>query len=318
MPRARDVASWGLITVDPAARLIDVARTMVERGVRRVAVARAGQVIGVVSARTIVREFVNRGDEWRIVEVGKVSRPPVSVSPDLEIRDVARIMTRLGVGSVLVDGGGIVTERDLVRAAPTDLTIPAAEVGTVAVSTLPSASTIRDAAVMMIEMGISHVPLIGDGRVVGMVSLRDVLRALVEGGQDAEVTRYASRDLVALGDDARLGDAIRAMNARGVGSVLLMRDAALRGIVTEWDVVRVLADLRYAYIMVKVGGQGTHAGVKTSILSLPRIISAHFVFGPYDLVVTAATESAEKLFATVAAMRQIPGVVDTMTMIEAV
>ena len=312
------MASWNLVTVGPETKLIDVARTMVERGIRRIAVVRAGQVIGVVSARTIVREFANRGDAWRDVEVGRVSRPPVAVSPDLEIRDVARVMARLGIGSVLVEGGGIVTERDLVRAAPPELTIPAAEVGTSSVSTLPSNATVRDAAVMMIEMGISHVPIVGDGTVIGMVSLRDVLKALISGEMDAQVEKYASRGVVSLGVDARLGDVIKAMNSRGIGSILLVKDSAVRGIVTEWDVVRVLADLRYAYILVKVGGHGTHVGVKTSVLSLPRIISANFVFGPYDLVVVAATESAEKLFATVAAMRQIPGVVDTITMIEAV
>jgi len=95
-------------------------------------------------------------------------------------------MYAANVGSVVVlerDGrlAGIVTERDIVRflAQEVDLKTPLGQVARKQVITASPDETVVSAAVKMIENNIRHMPVVEGGRVIGVVSIRDVLRALL-------------------------------------------------------------------------------------------------------------------------------------------
>lgn len=107
------------------------------------------------------------------------------------IREAARYMVDHGVGSVLVmdDGAlrGIFTERDALsifvatRRNP-DLT-RLADVMTAAPQTLPPDATPQDAARHMAAGKFRHMPVVdGDGRILGVVSQRDLMAAGVRAG----------------------------------------------------------------------------------------------------------------------------------------
>jgi CBS domain-containing protein len=90
------------------------------------------------------------------------------------------------VGSVLVidDDGkplGIFTERDLVRVVAENLglDIPLSKVMSRKLITANTSESIVSAAMKMIENNIRHLPVIEEGRAVGMVSIRDIVRALM-------------------------------------------------------------------------------------------------------------------------------------------
>jgi|SRR5215472_1096089 len=97
------------------------------------------------------------------------------------LRSAAERMWRQQTGSLLImDGGrlaGILTERDLLRAVAlgTDLTnATVGEAMTTEVLTATPDMSLRDAAREMAIRWIRHLPVVEAGRVLGVVSMRDI------------------------------------------------------------------------------------------------------------------------------------------------
>jgi CBS domain-containing protein len=97
------------------------------------------------------------------------------------LRSAAERMWREQTGSLLVMDddrlAGIITERDLLRAVAlgADLTTATVdEAMTTEVFTVPSDMPLRDAAREMAARWIRHLPVVDGGRVLGVISMRDV------------------------------------------------------------------------------------------------------------------------------------------------
>ena len=110
------------------------------------------------------------------------------------VMDAARVMTEQGIGCVVVMKGdeivGIFTERDMVRdvvlkkRSPEDT--PLADVMTSPVSTCQVEDTLRDCALMMQEKQIRRLPVADDGRLLGIVTARDVFLSQLQ-NKDATI-----------------------------------------------------------------------------------------------------------------------------------
>jgi CBS domain-containing protein len=91
-----------------------------------------------------------------------------------------------GVGAVLVleDGRlvGILTERDMLRAVATghEPDEPVSEWMTHHPETIESTDTMEHAGVLMIHGGFRHLPVVDGGTLVGILSLRDLMRVVLE------------------------------------------------------------------------------------------------------------------------------------------
>lgn len=113
------------------------------------------------------------------------SRPPVFVSDDATLREVAVLLDREGIGVAIVGSGtGIVSERDIVRALAEGADPDrerAGNVDTLDLVTIDADEPIDAALNEMLDNEIRHLPIVRDGKVVGVVSMRDMLRALVGG-----------------------------------------------------------------------------------------------------------------------------------------
>ena len=111
-------------------------------------------------------------------------RDPVTVEPEISIRDAARIMKREGVGSLLVvEGGepkGLVTERDIVYAIASDVSLDSEVENIMSTNLVTAESTteVSEAAMLMAGRKIRHLVVTEGGKVVGVISLRDVARVL--------------------------------------------------------------------------------------------------------------------------------------------
>lgn len=113
-----------------------------------------------------------------------VGRPPVCAGPDTTVRAAAGQMTRERVSALLiVDGGqlcGIVTDRDLrsrCLAAGLPDSTPLSAVMTPDPLTLPPEAPGIEALLTMTGRGIHHLPVIHHGRLLGLISSTDLLRA---------------------------------------------------------------------------------------------------------------------------------------------
>jgi CBS domain-containing protein len=110
----------------------------------------------------------------------------LTVEPATELADAARRMTDRGVGAVLVLSGdsvsGILTERDVLRAVatgPVEGTHVAAWM-TRDPETVDASESTSQAAAVMIHGGFRHLPVVDGGKPVGIVSIRDLMRVVVD------------------------------------------------------------------------------------------------------------------------------------------
>ena len=110
----------------------------------------------------------------------------ISCREDEPLECAVAKMYATNVGSVVVvdmagKPVGIVTERDIVRflAQEVDFKTPLGQVAKKSLITVSPEDSIISAAVKMIESNIRHMPVVEGGRVVGVISIRDVLRALL-------------------------------------------------------------------------------------------------------------------------------------------
>ena len=115
-----------------------------------------------------------------------MSRDLLSVGAEERIADAARRMVDRGVGAVLVMEGerlaGILTERDVLRAVA-EGRVDDARVGermTRNPETVEASESTGHAASLMIHGGFRHLPVTEGDAVVGIVSIRDLMRVVLE------------------------------------------------------------------------------------------------------------------------------------------
>jgi CBS domain-containing protein len=115
-----------------------------------------------------------------------MSRDLLSVEPGLSLTEVAKRMVAKDVGAVLVTEGkqlvGILTERDVLRAVARgiDASTIVADWMTRDPETLEPGESTQQAAVLMIHGGFRHLPITENDEIVGMLSIRDLMRLVLE------------------------------------------------------------------------------------------------------------------------------------------
>jgi CBS domain-containing protein len=110
-----------------------------------------------------------------------------SVTPDTSVLDALRLMDAKGIGAVVVMEDdrlvGIMSERDYARKVilrgknSKDTTVR--EIMTQKVFTVHPDQTIDECMDQMTDRSIRHLPVVLDDRVIGVISIKDVLRAIV-------------------------------------------------------------------------------------------------------------------------------------------
>jgi CBS domain-containing protein len=123
-----------------------------------------------------------------------LKRPAVVVLPEQTLRSVAETLAEESIGAVVVRGSrpadstasraeGLVSERDIVQAVADGLSLDrthAEDIMTLDLAFAEPGDTIAAVAARMLENEIRHLPVIENDVVVGVVSERDVLRALTD------------------------------------------------------------------------------------------------------------------------------------------
>jgi CBS domain-containing protein len=115
-----------------------------------------------------------------------MSRTLLTVAPDDPLQEMAERMVSRDVGAALVTEGeklvGIVTERDVLRAVARgiDEGTRVADLMTPDPETMEPDESTQHAAVLMIHGGFRHLPIVEGDEVVGMLSIRDLMRVVLE------------------------------------------------------------------------------------------------------------------------------------------
>ena len=129
-------------------------------------------------------------------------RDVVTTTPDQTLRDTVRTLGRLKIGAIVVIDGerrvrGIVSERDIIRAvAVRDLTVlddPVSGHMTTRVETATPESEVLAALERMTAGRFRHLPVTEDGRLVGLVSIGDLVKYRLS---EMETENRAMRDYI--------------------------------------------------------------------------------------------------------------------------
>jgi len=131
-----------------------------------------------------------------------------------------------------------------------------ADIMTRHVVTLNEEDDLVDINENMETLGLRHLPVVDDGRLVGIVSHRDILRvsagALEPGAAQRDaimkertfVEDVMTRDVVSVSPDASVEEAAQLLLRHKFGCLpVVSPDGKLVGIVTEHDFVRLLVDM---------------------------------------------------------------------------
>jgi CBS domain-containing protein len=115
------------------------------------------------------------------------------------------------------------------------------ELMTNAVLTIRTDAPLEQAATEMRLGHVRHLPVVDlEGRVVGVLSSFDVMRALAQGNRLAQVRDVMSKQVVTVRDDSTASEAARQMRELKIGSLPVVdADGRLLGIVTETDFLEI-------------------------------------------------------------------------------
>ena len=138
----------------------------------------------------------------RTIMKNKESLEVWSVAPQQSVLEAITLMARLGIGALLVMDGdtlvGVVSERDyarkiILKGRRSDDT-RVSEIMTAEVQTATPAMTAQHCLGMMTDGHFRHLPVLDDGKVVGVVSIGDLVKSVIADQQVMieELERYVT------------------------------------------------------------------------------------------------------------------------------
>jgi signal-transduction protein with cAMP-binding, CBS, and nucleotidyltransferase domain len=189
--RVDQIMTSPLLTIPPDRPMLDASHLMETNHVRYLCVSHEQDIVGVISVRDLVRHFVD-SEGGPIRDLDNVFRPlsvlmrttMETIASERTVLEAAQAMAEKRIGSLLVleaeKIAGIVTETDLVRKViaanlPTGSTVVGAVMNAPLIH-IDINHTVRDASRLMAEKRIRHLAVAEDGKIVGLLSVRDLVK----------------------------------------------------------------------------------------------------------------------------------------------
>jgi len=294
-----DIQTRHPVTTSPDALPGDALLLMVRKGIRHLPVMDGRRLVGVISDRDLLDvvgwmpglppDLPQPGHTVRIRDV--MHPNPATISPQDSVVTAAMRMTtrKIGCLPVLERGRlvGIITERDLLRAywvgwrdggidADADDTVE--HLMATFVFSITSGTTLEDAVARSHALRVRHLPVVDDGRLLGIVSDRD-LRAAIGSGQpqSTPVARFMSGDVITVDPATRISRAAELMLDRHASALPVVGKGQLLGILTVTDLLdHCIESLREPEAPASAARNGGIAGAIARRRSGPRRAATAF------------------------------------------
>ncbi|WP_290726202.1 CBS domain-containing protein [Archaeoglobus sp.] len=278
-----DIATKDVFTLPPTSTLMNALKLMLKRNFRRIPIADAGtkRLEGIISATDFVNIF-GGGQKFGLVKgryggnlsaaVNEVvetimERNVVTIEETDSLEDAVETMFEKKVGGCPVVNKddvvvGIITERDILKYLGQNRTIDgvASDYMTSSVITLRPKDSIERAMKTMIEKKLRRLPIIDDGILVGLITVREILRyfgmgeafkMLTSGNIKDAIDKPIStilandellvyKDILTFPKNISISQLVSSMLEKGYGVALIVENGKLEGIITERDLVRFL------------------------------------------------------------------------------
>jgi len=259
----------------PTTPIYDAVKIMVKEGFRRMPIVEQGtqRLLGIVTATDIVN-FFGGGDKFQLIQrkyngnfFKAINEPIKSIMTQdvVYVYTTSRISQALEIMKSHKIGGlpvvdvdkrvwAILTERDIMSFFAGRISgVKVADLMSRRVVTATPNMSIFEAEKNMVERGFRRLPIVMNGKVVGMATARGVLRFFGSGevfkhlrsGTMAQVLQttvleIATKDIDIVKPDVDAGEVARIMQEKDVGSVLVAENEKLVGIVTERDFFKLI------------------------------------------------------------------------------
>lgn len=124
-----------------------------------------------------------------ILAAKKLGGDIISIEPTADLATAAKLLSKHRIGSVVIRGAGervvgILSERDIVRAVSEQgagaLALPVGQVMTRDVATCGEDDTVASIMERMTAGRFRHMPVVANGRLVGLISIGDVVKQRVD------------------------------------------------------------------------------------------------------------------------------------------
>ncbi len=184
--KVEEIMSYPLNTISLKSQIKEAAQMMIEKRIRRLGVRESGKLVGIITASDLIRSLPEIPDTMRVwFEVDYfMSKGVITADEETPVESVARIMGEKSIGSVIITKNGepigIFTERDLLTkflAKDKSLKIEVGKVCSSPLITAPLETSVHDAAAIMTLKHIRRLPIEKDGKLVGMLTARDLVEA---------------------------------------------------------------------------------------------------------------------------------------------
>jgi len=123
-----------------------------------------------------------------------------TISPDAPVIEAVRLMAERGIGALPVVQGselvGIVSERDYARKVilrgRSSAETPVRDIMSTPVETISPDQAVHNCMQTMTDKRIRHLPVVDRGRLIGMISIGDLVKVVIEEQQQtiAQLERY--------------------------------------------------------------------------------------------------------------------------------
>ncbi|MFH1786915.1 MAG: CBS domain-containing protein [archaeon] len=243
-------------TIDKDETVHNAISKMSKASVSKLPVLNNGKLVGIVTYSDLLKVLGSSRQQAvpTHIHVSNAMQRDVKIaSEDHELSHAASLMVTYGISSLPVMRGdsivGIVTKTDLVGT----FTDKAAKVKSLMIHpvTISPTDRIVHAREIMFKKGISMLPVVDDGEVLGTINeghiaeTLDVFRRKTEKHQAKRVAEILvedimSREIPSTTQDTSVVDAIKAMKQKGTTSLLVMDKGKVVGVFSKTDILPLL------------------------------------------------------------------------------
>jgi len=270
------VAKSPAITITPTTPIYGAIQIMVKEGFRRIPIANPGTKVleGIVTAVDII-DYLGGGKKFEIIQQKYrgnffkainqpikiiMTRNIISVQATAKVSEAIELMKENNIGGLpVVDDEnrikGIITERDIVNFFVNLISgIKVAQLMSENVVTALPKTTIFEAEKTMVTQGFRRLPIISEGKIIGIITAMDIIRFFglghvfkhLQSGTIIQVlntpaVEIATKEVATIEPHADVGQVAKIMRDRNIGAVPVTQNQKLVGIITERDFFKIIA-----------------------------------------------------------------------------
>lgn len=222
-----------------------------------------GKYVGVIARRWVIRSRL----DLATVKVRTLMRPAPKVSLDFSLSKVAKLMIENGIRQLPVFEKnkllGFVTDENIIHGAVTQEWGNTAieKIMTKAPHTIEANRSVGAVLSLFREQGISHVPVIDDGKLAGIISIQDILEHIFQPqrrqtlgeivGEKVPLISVSAKGImrkpvIAVSPETSLREAEKKMHDFDISCLVVTAKEKLVGIATKLDFLEPISQMEKA------------------------------------------------------------------------